>query len=48
MEYLAYLTKIATFFSEIPSKTFFYLACAVSDFYLPLDEQAEHKIQSKS
>ena len=45
-EYLVYLRKIALALRPIGPTALFYLAAAVSDFFLPWDEMAEHKIQS--
>lgn len=48
-EYLLFLLKIAEIFAnyKYPENTIFYLASAVSDFYIPKSEMSEHKIQSK-
>lgn len=40
------LRAIATAVAPYSSSVLFYLAAAVSDFYVPWDELAEHKIQS--
>ena len=45
-EYLVYLRAIAETLSPFGSRAAFYLAAAVSDFYVPLSCMAEHKIQS--
>lgn len=42
---LEQLSKLSTSFK---GKTTFYLAAAVSDFYMPDHKMAEHKIQSRS
>ncbi len=35
-------------FLHLGSKAMFYLAAAVSDFYIPASEMPEHKIQSSN
>ena len=45
-EYLWELRDIALLMRSLGSKGLFYLAAAVSDFFLPRDRMAEHKIQS--
>ena len=45
-EYLWSLKEIATLMRPLGSKALFYLAAAVSDFFLPKDRLSEHKIQS--
>lgn len=45
-EYLWELRKIATLMRPLGPKAVFYLAAAVSDFFLPTDRLSEHKIQS--
>ncbi|XP_034022144.1 phosphopantothenate--cysteine ligase [Thalassophryne amazonica] len=45
-EYLHLLKAAAQALSTIGSKAMFYLAAAVSDFYIPASEMPEHKIQS--
>lgn len=45
-EYLAYLKVIAELLEPFSRNTMFYLAAAVSDFYIPWSQMAEHKIQS--
>lgn len=45
-EYLHLLKAAAQSLSTIGSKAMFYLAAAVSDFYIPASEMPEHKIQS--
>ena len=45
-EYLWELKEIATNMRPLGSKALFYLAAAVSDFFLPKDRLSEHKIQS--
>ena len=47
-EYLAKLQLAAQALSMTQSLGMFYLAAAVSDFYIPNSEKAEHKIQSSS
>ncbi|MCJ1259877.1 hypothetical protein MMC24_007716 [Lignoscripta atroalba] len=45
-EYLWELREIATLMRPLGSDALFYLAAAVSDFFVPKDKLAEHKIQS--
>ncbi|XP_062821592.1 phosphopantothenate--cysteine ligase [Anolis carolinensis] len=45
-EYLALLRAAATALAPLGSSAMFYLAAAVSDFYIPPSEMPEHKIQS--
>lgn len=45
-DYLFELRSLATLLQPLGSRALFYLACAVSDFYIPRDKMAEHKIQS--
>ena len=45
-EYLWELKEIATRMRPLGPKALFYLAAAVSDFFLPKDRISEHKIQS--
>lgn len=45
-EYLWELRKISTLMRPLGPKALFYLAAAVSDFFLPRDRLSEHKIQS--
>ncbi|XP_048879232.1 phosphopantothenate--cysteine ligase isoform X1 [Brienomyrus brachyistius] len=45
-EYLHLLKAAAQALSNMGSKAMFYLAAAVSDFYIPASEMPEHKIQS--
>ncbi|KAF3689999.1 Phosphopantothenate--cysteine ligase [Channa argus] len=45
-EYLHLLKTAAQALSTLGSKAMFYLAAAVSDFYIPSSEMPEHKIQS--
>ncbi|KAK7915408.1 hypothetical protein WMY93_011169 [Mugilogobius chulae] len=47
-EYLHLLKATAQALSTIGSKAMFYLAAAVSDFYIPASEMPEHKIQSSN
>ena len=47
-EYLAKLQLAAQTLAMSQSLAMFYLAAAVSDFYIPTSEKAEHKIQSGS
>ncbi|ONK73964.1 uncharacterized protein A4U43_C03F1400 [Asparagus officinalis] len=47
-EYLQILQMVATSISHFGSHGMFYLAAAVSDFYVPWNDMAEHKIQSAS
>ncbi|NXF70382.1 PPCS ligase, partial [Ciccaba nigrolineata] len=45
-EYLALLRAAARALAPFGSSVMFYLAAAVSDFYIPISEMPEHKIQS--
>ncbi|KAJ1279682.1 hypothetical protein BS78_04G173200 [Paspalum vaginatum] len=45
-EYLQLLKMVATSMSSLGPHGMFYLAAAVSDFYVPWDSMAKHKIQS--
>ncbi|KAG2493977.1 hypothetical protein HYH03_007904 [Edaphochlamys debaryana] len=45
-EYLTYLRILADQLQPLGPRVMFYLAAAVSDFYVPWSELAEHKIQS--
>ncbi|XP_073140720.1 phosphopantothenate--cysteine ligase 2-like isoform X3 [Henckelia pumila] len=45
-EYLQLLRLVAFSMSCLGSRALFYLAAAVSDFYVPWESMAEHKIQS--
>ena len=45
-EYLFELRSLANLMHPLGSKALFYLAAAVSDFFIPRDRMAEHKIQS--
>ncbi|XP_060939665.1 phosphopantothenate--cysteine ligase-like [Limanda limanda] len=47
-EYLHLLKAAAQALSTIGPKAMFYLAAAVSDFYIPASEMPEHKIQSSN
>ncbi|KAI3978470.1 hypothetical protein MKX01_015645 [Papaver californicum] len=47
-EYLQILRMVATSMNSLGSRGMFYLAAAVSDFYVPWETMAEHKIQSAS
>ncbi|XP_056129495.1 phosphopantothenate--cysteine ligase [Lampris incognitus] len=47
-DYLHLLKAAAQALSTIGSKAMFYLAAAVSDFYVPSSEMPEHKIQSSN
>ncbi|KAK6115457.1 hypothetical protein DH2020_007726 [Rehmannia glutinosa] len=47
-EYLQILQLIATSMRSLGSSALFYLAAAVSDFYVPWESMAVHKIQSSS
>ncbi|KAJ8400714.1 hypothetical protein AAFF_G00394830 [Aldrovandia affinis] len=47
-EYLHLLKAAAQALSPIGSRAMFYLAAAVSDFYIPASEMPEHKIQSSN
>ena len=47
-DYLNGLEQLAELTKEVESpRVIFYLPAAVSDFYLPADQLAEHKIQSR-
>jgi phosphopantothenate---cysteine ligase (ATP) len=45
-DYLWSLREIAQLMRPLGSKSLFYLAAAVSDFFIPRDRMVEHKIQS--
>ncbi len=45
-EYLWHLRAISTLMRPLGPKALFYLAAAVSDFFLPRDRLSEHKLQS--
>ena len=45
-DYLWELREIATLMQPLRSSALFYLAAAVSDFFIPAERMAEHKIQS--
>ena len=45
-EYLFSLKNLATLMQPLDSRAMFYLAAAVSDFFIPRDRMEEHKIQS--
>ncbi|KAN0031224.1 hypothetical protein ACTA71_010307 [Dictyostelium dimigraforme] len=47
-EYLYLLKNISMELSVLKSDLIVYAAAAVSDFYIPLDNMAQHKIQSKN
>uniref|UniRef100_A0A2N9G700 DNA/pantothenate metabolism flavoprotein C-terminal domain-containing protein n=1 Tax=Fagus sylvatica TaxID=28930 RepID=A0A2N9G700_FAGSY len=47
-EYLQMLQMVATSLRSLGAHAVFYLAAAVSDFYVPWQSMAEHKIQSAS
>ncbi|XP_072521925.1 phosphopantothenate--cysteine ligase [Salminus brasiliensis] len=47
-EYLHLLKAAAQALNSIGSNAMFYLAAAVSDFYIPVSEMPEHKIQSSN
>ncbi|XP_019084593.1 PREDICTED: phosphopantothenate--cysteine ligase 2-like isoform X2 [Camelina sativa] len=47
-EYLQMLRLIATALKDVGSCSMFYLAAAVSDFYVPWESMTEHKIESGS
>lgn len=47
-DYLWSLREIAQLMRPLGSKSLFYLAAAVSDFFVPKDRMVEHKIQSSS
>ena len=45
-DYLFELRSLATLLQPVGSRALFYLAAAVSDFFIPREKMAEHKIQS--
>ena len=45
-EYLFELRSLATLMQPLGNRAMFYLAAAVSDFFIPRDKMEEHKIQS--
>jgi phosphopantothenate---cysteine ligase (ATP) len=45
-EYLFELRSLATLMQPLGNRAMFYLAAAVSDFFIPKDKMEEHKIQS--
>ncbi len=45
-EYLFELRSLATLMQPLGNRALFYLAAAVSDFFIPRDKMEEHKIQS--
>jgi phosphopantothenate---cysteine ligase (ATP) len=45
-EYLFGLRSLATIMQPLETRAMFYLAAAVSDFFIPKDKMEEHKIQS--
>jgi phosphopantothenate---cysteine ligase (ATP) len=45
-EYLFELRSLATLMHPLGNRAMFYLAAAVSDFFIPRDKMEEHKIQS--
>ncbi|KAK5070975.1 Phosphopantothenate--cysteine ligase cab2 [Lithohypha guttulata] len=47
-EYLFELRSLATLLQPVGSRALFYLAAAVSDFFIPRDRMEEHKIQSST
>ncbi|KMU84373.1 phosphopantothenate-cysteine ligase [Coccidioides immitis H538.4] len=47
-EYLYELRALATLMQPLGVNALFYLAAAVSDFFIPRDRMAEHKIQSSN
>ena len=47
-EYLFELRGIATMMQPLGSRALFYLAAAVSDFFIPRERMEEHKIQSSA
>lgn len=46
-DYLIYLKRICDIMAPYGKKTLIYSSAAVSDFYLPVEDMAEHKIQSR-
>lgn len=47
-EYLFELRSLATLLQPLGGRALFYLAAAVSDFFIPRDRMEEHKIQSSA
>ncbi|KAL2367533.1 hypothetical protein RJZ57_008111, partial [Blastomyces gilchristii] len=47
-EYLYELRSLATIMRPLGANALFYLAAAVSDFFIPRDRMVEHKIQSSN
>lgn len=47
-EYLFELRSLATLMQPLSNRALFYLAAAVSDFFIPRERMEEHKIQSSS
>jgi len=45
-DYFFYLNKITKILSTVEEKAMYYLAAAVSDFFIPPERMVEHKIQS--
>jgi phosphopantothenate-cysteine ligase len=45
-DYLWYLRELAILMQPLQANALFYLAAAVSDFFVPADRMVEHKIQS--
>jgi len=45
-DYFFYLNKITKILSALEEKAMYYLAAAVSDFFIPPERMVEHKIQS--
>ena len=46
-EYVFELRSLATLMQPVGSRALFYLAAAVSDFFIPRDRMEQHKIQSR-
>ena len=46
-DYLFLLREVSHILAELKSQAMFYLAAAVSDFFIPTENMAEHKIQSR-
>jgi len=47
-DYFFYLNKITKILSVLEEKAMYYLAAAVSDFFIPPERMVEHKIQSRA
>lgn len=47
VDYLIYLKYVCDAVSKLQTRAIIYSSAAVSDFYLPVEDMAEHKIQSR-